>query len=81
LIECLDIVVGTCTSVPHLACALGKPTYLLLSYAPDWRWLLNRNDSPWYPSAKLFRQESPGAWDGVFANVKVELEKFLAELS
>ena len=81
LIECLDIVVGTCTSVPHLACALGKPTYLLLSYAPDWRWLLNRNDSPWYPSAKLFRQESPGAWDGVFANVKVELEKFLAKLS
>lgn len=73
LIDCLDLVVSTCTSVPHLSCAMGKPTWILLKSYPDWRWMLGRNDSPWYPTARLLRQEKPGDWDGVFARVRDEL--------
>ncbi len=73
LCECVDLVVSTCTSVPHLSCALGRPTWILLSYRPDWRWLLGRNDSPWYPTAKLYWQEKIGDWDGLFGQVKNDL--------
>lgn len=76
LIECVDVVVSTCTSVPHLSCALGKPTWILLSHIPDWRWLLNRTDSPWYSSAKLYRQNKTGDWDGVLKQVKTDLIQF-----
>jgi len=62
LIGQLDLVISTDTAVPHLAAALGKPTWILLRYAPDWRWLLGRDDSPWYPTARLFRQPRPGDW-------------------
>jgi Tfp pilus assembly protein PilF len=58
----LDLLLTVETSVAHLAGALGRPTWILLPYAPVWRWLLDRNDSPWYPSVRLFRQTSPGAW-------------------
>jgi tetratricopeptide (TPR) repeat protein len=75
LIECLDLVISTCTSVPHLSCSLGKETWLMLSHVSDYRWLLDRDDSPWYPSARLFRQERYGDWDGVMGRVKAELEK------
>ena len=74
LTECVDLVVSTCTSIPHLSASLGKPTWILLSFIPDWRWLLNREDSPWYPSVKLFRQEKLNDWDGVLARVKISLE-------
>ena len=75
LIECVDLVVSTCTSVPHLSSSLGKETWWLLSYVPDWRWLIDRNDSPWYPAAKLYRQEKINDWDSVFKNIKFDLEK------
>jgi tetratricopeptide (TPR) repeat protein len=65
----LDLVISVDTSLAHLAGALGRPLWLLLAYTPDWRWLLDRDDSPWYPTARLFRQRSPGAWDEVLARV------------
>ena len=66
----LDLVISVDTAVAHLAGAIGKPVWTLLPFAPDWRWLLNRNDSPWYPSMRLFRQTQPNNWAGVFEQVK-----------
>jgi tetratricopeptide (TPR) repeat protein len=80
LIECLDLVISTCTSVPHLSCSMGKETWLMLSYVPDWRWLLDRKDNPWYPSAKLYRQEKIGNWHGVLEKVKSDLERLVNEI-
>src|SRR5262249_22109195 len=57
----------------HLAGALGRPVWVALKYVPDWRWLLDREDSPWYPSARLFRQDRDGDWTGVFARMEGEL--------
>lgn len=74
VISNLDLVITVDTSVVHLAGALGKQTWLLLPYFPDWRWMLERTDSPWYPSLKLFRQPKPGDWDTVFQNVMDELK-------
>jgi tetratricopeptide (TPR) repeat protein len=69
----LDLVITTDTAVAHLAGALGKPVWVLLMFAADWRWLRGREDSPWYPTAHLFRQESPGDWGGVIERVRVRL--------
>lgn len=63
LCEQMDVVVSVDTSVAHLAAALGKPTWVLIPFLPDWRWLLERTDSPWYPSVRLFRQILRGQWD------------------
>jgi hypothetical protein len=63
LMEALDLVVTVDTAMGHLAGALGKKVWILIPKAADWRWLLDRDDSPWYPSARLFRQQKPGAWD------------------
>lgn len=72
----LDLVITVDTSVAHLAGALGIPVWILLSYEhTDWRWLLNRSDSPWYPTARLFRQSHPGDWATVIETVKAELQK------
>jgi hypothetical protein len=71
----LDLVISTCTSVPHLTAAMGIPTWILLSYTPDWRWMLNRSDSPWYPTVKLFRQQREGDWDSVIYKVKQEIKR------
>jgi len=73
LLDLMDLVITTDTNIPHLAGAMGKPVWILLSYNPDWRWLLDRNDSPWYRSARLFRQQQIGNWVGVIDQVKSEL--------
>jgi len=65
----LDLVITVDTMVAHLAGALGVPVWLLLHFAADWRWLLDRSDSPWYPTMRLFRQPSPGDWDSVVGDV------------
>ena len=70
---CLDLVISIDTAVAHLAGALGRPTWVLLSYHPDWRWLIERSYSPWYPTARLFRQKVPGDWPGVIAEVAAAL--------
>jgi FkbM family methyltransferase len=73
IMQCMDLVVSSDTSVPHLAGALGVETWLALSLSPDWRWLLDRDDSPWYPSMRLFRQQTLGDWDEVFQRIATEL--------
>jgi len=70
----MDLVISVDTSVAHLAGALGVPLWVMLSYLPDWRWLMDRSDSPWYPSAKLFRQSSYGDWDSVLSQIADELD-------
>jgi ADP-heptose:LPS heptosyltransferase len=73
LCEQMDLVISVDTSVAHLAGALGKPVWILLPSNPDWRWLLERDDSPWYPTAKLYRQEKPGDWTCVWERVRADL--------
>ncbi len=70
LVRSLDLVIAVDTSVAHLAGALGVPVWLLLPHAPDWRWLMEREDSPWYRSVRLFRQDRPGDWNGVVERVR-----------
>jgi hypothetical protein len=69
----LDLVISVDTSVVHLAGAMGKPVWVLLHNSADWRWLLAREDSPWYPTARLFRQSEHGKWQDVIARVEREL--------
>ena len=71
LIANLDLIISVDTAVAHLAGAMGKKVWLLLPFPPDWRWLLDRSDSPWYPSIRLFRQETPGDWDDVVRRLSI----------
>ncbi|WP_426409962.1 tetratricopeptide repeat protein [Bradyrhizobium ganzhouense] len=73
LIACLDLVISVDTSVAHLAAALGRPTWILLPWTPDYRWLLDRADSPWYPSVQLFRQTETRDYESVLDRVRDEL--------
>jgi hypothetical protein len=66
----LDLLITVDTAVAHLAGALGVKSWVLLPFCPDWRWLLNRADSPWYPTLRLFRQENPGDWESVIHHVR-----------
>jgi tetratricopeptide (TPR) repeat protein len=74
-IENLDLVISVDTAVAHLAGAMGKPVWVLLQFAPDWRWMLKRTDSPWYPTMRLFRQRKPNGWSDVFGRVADELKR------
>jgi ADP-heptose:LPS heptosyltransferase len=65
IMMCLDLIISSDTSIVNLAGALGRPVWVLLPFIPDWRWLLNRNNTPWYPTARLFRQDSVGDWTTV----------------
>jgi len=78
LIELCDLVICVDTAVAHLAGSLGKPVWVLLPFAPDWRWLLARSDTPWYPSMRLFRQPQPGQWDPVIEALAAALARHLA---
>jgi tetratricopeptide (TPR) repeat protein len=73
-IQELDLVISVDTAVAHLAGALGKTVWTLIPYAPDWRWMLDREDSPWYPTMRLFRQSAPGDWASVIERVSEELK-------
>jgi Tfp pilus assembly protein PilF len=73
LCECMDLVISVDTSVAHLGGALGIETWVLLPFNADWRWLLDRPDSPWYSKSRLYRQAKAGDWDGVFAQLKRDL--------
>ena len=73
----LDLVITFDTSIGHLAGAMGKPVWIALPYVPEWRWLLDRDDSPWYPTARLFRQPEPGNWDAPFAAIQEALQSTL----
>ena len=75
LINRLDLVITVDTAVAHLAGALGSDVWTLLSHTPDWRWQLQRSDSPWYPTMRLFRQRDWGDWPGVIREVTAELSK------
>ena len=66
----LDLVISVDTSLAHLAASLGVATWTLLDFAADWRWLRGRDDTPWYPTMRLFRQERPGEWQGVIDRVR-----------
>ena len=78
VIENLDLIITVDTSMGHLSGALGKPVWILVPKAADWRWMLERSDSPWYPSARLFRQDKPGQWEPVLAALRSALTEELA---
>jgi ADP-heptose:LPS heptosyltransferase len=74
----VDLVISADTAIAHLAGALGCPIWLALKHAPDWRWLSNRDDSPWYSNMRIFRQTAPGDWAGLFARMEASLRSELA---
>jgi hypothetical protein len=78
VMSCLDLIVTSDTSIAHLAGALGRPVWVVLKHVPDWRWMLDRSDSLWYPTAKLYRQSVRNDWDGVFERVAGDVAKLAA---
>ena len=78
-VSALDLVISTSNTTVHMAGALGKQVWTLLPYIPDWRWMLEREDTPWYPSMRLFRQGETGDWSRVFAQVRSNLERYIAD--
>jgi tetratricopeptide (TPR) repeat protein len=75
LCECLDVVISVDTSPAHLSGALGQRTWLLLPFTPDWRWMRDRDDCPWYPTMRLYRQKAAGDWNEVFSRVAADLQR------
>ncbi len=80
IIKNLDLVITVDTSIGHLAAALGKPAWVILPNPPDWRWMINRDDTPWYPTVRLFRQPTPGDWESIMTVVTQELEKYVNQI-
>ena len=78
-ISTLDLVISIDNSTVHFAGALRVPIWILLPFIPDFRWMLDYEDSPWYPSAKLFRQQDQGDWETVISRVKKELENLIGK--
>lgn len=76
----LDLVISVDTAMAHLAGVLGRQVWTLLPYAADWRWLLERSDTPWYRSMRLFRQPRLGDWESVLANVREELMRRVSKV-
>ncbi len=76
LLTNLDLVIACDTAVAHLAGAMGKPIWLMLPHVADWRWMVDRDDSPWYPTMRIFRQETPGDWAGLGEQIAAQLRKF-----
>ena len=79
ILDNLDLLVRVDTSVAHLAGAMGHPVWIMLPRAPDWRWLLDRSNTPWYPSARLFRQQNARRWDDVVQAIGEELNASLRQ--
>ncbi len=77
VMKCLDLVITSDTAIAHLAGSLGVPVWVGIPFAPDWRWLLGRQDSPWYPTMRLFRQDARGDWMSVFEQIKIALEELV----
>ena len=79
VIKNLDLVITVDTSISHLSSGLGTPTWIMLPNPSDWRWMMDRNDSPWYPNVtRLFKQPTPGDWQSMIKEVAVELKKHIA---
>jgi len=78
VMEIMDLVITSDTAIAHLAGALGRPVWVALKAVPDWRWLQDRRDSPWYPGMRLFRQRTSGDWHGVFSDMAAELPALIA---
>ena len=74
----LDLIITVDTAAAHLAGALGKPVWILNRFDTDWRWLLERTDSPWYPTARLYRQDKAGDWETVITRVRKDLDGLAA---
>jgi hypothetical protein len=81
VMKCVDLVITSDTALTHLAGALGVKTWLPLKYVPDWRWMLDRSDSPWYPNHRLFRQQTIDDWISVFTEMEKELKSLLSTKS
>jgi ADP-heptose:LPS heptosyltransferase len=81
IIDNLDLVISVDTSVPHLAGAMGKTVWTLIPYIPDFRWMIEREDSPWYPTMKLFRQRTRGVWEDVMSRMADELKAIVSARS
>ncbi len=79
VMTCVDLVITNDTAISHLAGALGVPSFVALQYVPDWRWMFDRADSPWYPTMRLFRQGADGDWDSVFREIETALDAFMAK--
>ena len=78
VISQLDLVITVDTAVAHLAGAMARPVWVLIPFAADWRWMRGREDSPWYPTMRLFRQQHPGDWAEPMSRVKAALSEFVA---
>jgi hypothetical protein len=75
----LDLIVTPCNAIAHVASALGRPTFVALMHVPEWRWLLDRDDSPWYPATRLFRRSRAGDWSSVFARISDAVRALAAQ--